>query len=159
MEEKRIGVMTQMSFSSGWFNTKTMNLFVTDQRLIFAFMTKEAKKETERRLNEKVKGKSFKDRLSIIATHGYQLPEYYHEASFETIINEHTNNFVIPLDEIASIKVKRPKTKDSQGFNKNDYFIIKTATKKYRLSPALKGYMEIFNSVLGDRAKVPKIIL
>ncbi len=158
MAEKRIGVLTQMS-CGGLFNIKQYNIFITDERLIFSFMSKEAKKETQKRLDEKVKGKSFKERLSIIASHGYVLPEQYHEMAIDDIANEHPNNIVILLEDVVKLSIKRPKAPDSKGFAKSDYFVLKTKDKKIKITPASKEDMKLFNTVLGDRAKIPRIIL
>ena len=158
MSEKKVQVLTQMNCGK-FFSMKQYNIFITDKRLIFSFMTKDDKKETERRLMEKVKGKSFKERLSIIASHGYQLPERYDTMAIEDLINEHTNNFFIPFEDIITIKIKRPKTKDSKGYVKKDYLVIKTEHKKLKVSPVTKDDLIMLHKIIGDQVKVPRIIL
>ena len=158
MEEKKIGVLIYVAAGT-LFNMKLFNIFVTDKRLLFSHITKEASKETERLLNEKVKGKSFKERLSIIASHRYELPERYETMSFEEIIQEHPINFAMDLNEIVNVKIKRPKTTDSKGWQNPDYMIINTHTKKYRVNSISKDDLITLNKVLGDKAKVPCIIL
>ena len=158
MTENKKQVLTQMSCAKG-FSVKQYNIFVTDQRFVFSFMTKADKKETERLLNEKVKGKSFKERLSIIANHGYQLPSRYHDMEADDILKENEKNFQINFDDLVEIKIKRPKTKDSQGFDKHDYLVIKTNQLKLKISPANKELLIKLQEIIGDKVKVPKIIL
>jgi hypothetical protein len=157
MDEKKVGVLIRVSAGT-FFNMKLYNIFVTDKRLLFSHITKSANKETEKRLDELVKGKSFKERLSIIANHKYELPERYETMTYEAILQEHENNFSIDLDDIIKVKVKRPKTTDSKGWHKDDYLIIKTNEKKLRVNTSSIEDLKVLNLVLGDRAKIPKII-
>ena len=158
MSEKKLEVMTQMNCGS-FFSMKQYNIFITDKRFIFSFMTKDDKKKTERRLNEKVKGKSFKERLSIIASHGYLLPERYEDMELDDLMNEHANNFEISYDQLISIKIKRPKTTDSKGYTKKDFLIIKTQDLKLKVSPVTKDELIRLQEIIGDKVKVPRIIL
>ncbi len=141
------------------FKMNRFNIFVTDKRLLFSHITKDANKETERLLSEKVKGKSFTERLSIISSHHYVVPERYETMSYEEILNEHPMNFELNLDDIVSVKIKRPKTTDTKGWQNPDYMIIQTNAKKYRVNSISKDDQVTLNKVLGDRAKVPRIIL
>ncbi len=158
MIEEKIGVITEI-VKKKFLSADTYNIFVTNQRLIFSCLTKDDKKETERRLNEKVKGKSFKERLMIIATHTYELPKRYDTMSIEEILEENFKNFQLAFDEIVKIKVKRPKTKDSNNQNKSDYLVFETTQDKFTVTPSSQHALNLLSQVLGDKAKIPKIIL
>ena len=158
MTEKKLEVMTHMNCGT-FFSMKLCNIFITDKRLIFSLITKDDKKETERRLEEKVKGKSFKERLSIIASHGYVLPDRYKDMAMDDLIDENPNNFQFSFEEIISIKIKRPKTTDSKGYTKKDYLIIKTKDKKLKVLPVTKDELIRLQEIIGDKVKVPRIIL
>lgn len=158
MVESKQLVLTQMNCIKG-FSVKQYNIFITDKRFVFSYMTKSDKKETERLLNEKVKGKSFKERLAIIATHGYELPNRYNDMEADDILREHEKNFEIKYDDLIQIKIKRPKTKDSQGYNKQDYLVIKTNQMKLKVSPVNKEVLIRLEEIIGERVKVPFIIL
>ncbi len=157
MNEVKLGVIEYIS-KQKFLIASPYNIFVTDKRLIFSYLTQEARKETERLLNEKVKGKSFKERLSIIMSHGYELPEKYNTMTFEEILNEHPKNFQLMFDQIIKIRVKRPKTKDSQNQIQPDYLVFQTTKETFKVTPSSEHALNLLNHVLGDKAKVPKII-
>ena len=158
MSEERIGVIKEV-VKKKLFSADTYNIFVTNQRLIFSCLTKNDKKETERRLNEKVKGKNFKERLEIISTHTYELPERYDKMSLDEILKENSKNFELGFDEIIKIKVKRPKTKDSNEQIKSDYLVFETTHDKFSITPSSQLALNLLNQVLGDKAKIPKLII
>lgn len=158
MSEEKLGVIKEV-VKKKFLSADTFNIFVSNQRLIFSCLTKEDKKETERRLNEKVKGKSFKERLEIIATHTYELPKRYEEMTLDEILKENSKNFELNFDEIVHIKVKRPKTKDSNEQNKSDYLVFKTTQDQFTITPSSQHTLNLLNQVLGDKAKIPKLIL
>ncbi|MDI6453797.1 hypothetical protein [Peloplasma aerotolerans] len=158
MIEEKVGVIKEI-VKKKFLSSDTYNIFVTNQRLIFSLLTKDDKKETERRLNEKVKGKSFKERLEIIATHTYELPNRYDKMSLAEILEENSKNFQLGFDEIVKIKVKRPKTKDSNEQIKSDYLVFETTQDKFTITPSSQHTLNLLNQVLGDKAKIPKLIL
>lgn len=157
-QERKLNVLSRMSCQKG-FSVNQYNIFVTDQLFVFSFVTKSDKKETEKLLNEKVKGKSFKERLSIIAYPGYELLSRYRSMEADEILNEHEKNFQIKFTDLVQIKIKRPKTKDSQGFNKSDYLLLKANQLKLKISPANKELIKDLQEMIGDKVKVPWIIL
>ena len=152
MPETKKGIITYCS-KIKFLIGQVYNIFITDERLIFSYLTKDAKKETERRLNEKVKGKSFKERLEIISHHTYEIPEKYETMSPDEILAEHPRNHAISLNEILEVTIKIPMTKDEKGWMKSGEFHVKTQHEKFKLSPVTESAMQLFKSVLKERAK------
>lgn len=152
MPETKMGVITYSS-KIKFLIGQVYNIFVTNERLIFSYISKDAKKETERRLNEKVAGKSFKERLEIISKHTYEIPEKYETMTPEEILVDHPKNHTISLEDIIEVKIKIPMTKDEKGWMKSGEFHVKTKHEKFLLSPVTESAMQLFKSVLKEREK------
>ncbi len=158
MEEKRLTVLTQKRCGT-MFHQKTYNLFITDANVYFVRITKQDYKEAQQAMDASLKGKSFNERLSLLATNRYALPPRYHTMSLKDMLEEHVDNFKVTYSDIQKIKIKRPKTRDSKGLAKDDYFVIQTTQKKHKVTPASKEELKRLQEILGDRVKVPFIIL
>lgn len=108
------------------FSRKTYNVFLTNAQLLFVRITKKDYKAAEKALNDKVAGKSFKERLSILASNHYDIPSRYHTMTLDEMLKEEPDNFSIPHKEVVKISVKRPKFRDNKGLSKQDYLVVKT---------------------------------
>ena len=128
------------------------NIFVSDDKLVFSFLTKDALKETDRRLNEKVKGKSFKERMEIITNHTYELPLKYHTMDLDEILSEHQKNFQLHVQDIHQISICYPKTKDTEN-RRHAFFKVSTSSGNFDIKPVTTEDINIFKEVFNDRVK------
>jgi len=135
-DEVLIGYMTERLLK-GLLKNKSFHVFVSNKRLIFVRYTAAMRKAFEKSLDDLVKGKSFKERLSIIANHTYELPDAYLEMSLDQLLLEHAENFSIDVNSIQSIKSRLPKMKPNDKTRPTPYTLtIKTTHKTYKLTPS-----------------------
>ena len=158
MSEEKKGIILNVA-KRKFLGAQMYNIFVTDKRLIFSRITKQDFKDHDKQLNDSVKGKSLKERLSLIANHRYELPKRYFDMSIDTIIQENPDNFELDFDDITHIKVKRPKSTDDKGRLQDRYFMFQTKTDKFKVGPAHDEYISLLNEVLGEKAKKPRFFL
>lgn len=128
------------------------NIFISDDMLVFSYLTKDALKETDRRLNEKVKGKSFTERMEIITNHTYELPDKYYAMDLDEILNEHPKNYQLQNHDIHLIRVSYPKTKDTEN-RRHAFFKVSTSSGNFDIKPVTTEDINIFREIFKGRMK------
>ena len=157
-KEVLVGYSLPRSVKLGFLKYKSYYVLITNKRLIFNRYTKAMRKAHEQSLNEKVKNQSFKERLSSIANHHVTLPSEYLTMDLESLAGLHEENFVLPLEQIKSVK-RRHRTVQKTGGSSGteEHLKIITQGKTYKIQPGYYDDMVPLNLVLGDKAKAKKM--
>ncbi len=104
--EKIMYIIQNVSIKEGLLRSPSYRVIVTNERLVFAKVTKEMVKEENQALKENLKGKGFKERVGVLMTSSQQAQERYQSMAVEEILRETEGNFAVPFTDIR--KVKRP---------------------------------------------------
>ena len=105
-DEKVLFIIPNVHQKEGFLKTQGYRLVLTNQRVIFAKVTKEMQKEEDKELKESLKGKSIKERMGTLMTGSKRVNEKYQAMSIDEILSETEGNFCLSNEDIR--KVKRP---------------------------------------------------
>jgi nucleoside diphosphate kinase len=118
----------------GFIKKTEYALIVLEDQIIFAKVTKQMRKEEQKKLYEELKGKSFKERMLAVMTENKRVYERYQGRDIQSIIHETPGNFMIRKSDI-----KKVKTSLGQMYDDNHQPIAKkvfviTENEKHHLS-------------------------
>ncbi len=134
--EKVVYIIPNLTYKKGMFKSASVNLVVTDKRLIVAHITKEMLKEARKEAGGFLRG----------ITSGFTLYKKYYEMEPEKILQETADNFSIPISEIKEIKLK---SGDSET-GKQDEIEVKWRQKDKFHASANSVNMREFKNKLKD---------
>lgn len=136
--ERVIEVLGNLTRVSGAFGTRQQmcSLILTDQRIVFAALTKEKVRELalQARTAAKQEGKGFLGRLGAGAQAYSTYHERYREMPPDTVLAETPGNFAIARADIQKIKFRVGMVDESR--NTPDSFTIKTKSEKLKFNVA-----------------------
>jgi hypothetical protein len=128
-----IGNLTEVAGFMG-VKSKTYTLVITDQRLIFARLTKERMNAivAQARDEAKAAGKGFFGQWGAQLGSSFNYHELYSQMTPEEALAETPDNYAIDRSTIVSVKYKTG-TMDENGASTPDRVIIKTASGKHKI--------------------------
>lgn len=127
-QERVICVVGKITLKTGVFSSDLYHLAVTEKRLIFARQTKEMQAADVQHAREQAKqqGKNLFGQIGAQISTGSS--EKYLAMAPELIMNEHPQNFSIPLEEITRINAYHADFED----NSPDMMEVITPARKWR---------------------------
>jgi len=153
--EPVLGIVPGVDYRKGLFSSKSYNLILTSQRIVFARLTSDMLKCASRRAKEQAKaqGKGFFGQWGASMGAHKALAERYHQMTVEEILREHGDNFFVLNQHVRKVNVKRRSSVDDEAMH--DEMTIHAADK---MRFTLKGTnaseaKKILKQVLGSVVK------
>lgn len=137
MEETVLGVVPHMKLKTGLFSSKEFTLVVTNQRVIFASLSKEMVKQAHQEAVEKSKAenKGYWERSMMGYAAVNQISAAYESMHPEEIIGEHPDNFFVPGQYIKKVTFKLGDNRMGESSNRGtDTMVITTHSEKLKLT-------------------------
>jgi hypothetical protein len=148
-----VGVIPAVDRRKGLFRSEPYTLVLTLQHLVFARLTSEMQRAAadEAKREAKAQGKGFFGQWGATMGSGKALAERYYQMPVEAILREHSDNFVVPVDQVRKVTF----TAGDMEYSKEDRMTIH-AGEKIKLD--LKGTSigeakKVLRQVLGKRVK------
>ena len=104
VNESLLGIITGAAKKIGIVKQKRYHIVVTDQRIVFAEITKAMVKEDQKKLVEETKGKGFMARMKIAMQANQIAAERFENMSIEEILQMSSENFAVHFSTVKKIK-------------------------------------------------------
>jgi hypothetical protein len=123
--EAVIGVIPNLL--TGGLRSRTYNLIVTSQRLIGAELTSKMIADEAQRIRQEAKaqGKGFLAVMGQTALAGVNYFKNYYDMPIANIVRENRDNWILPLDQVASCELEEGDEGDEDSGDTPDKLVIR----------------------------------
>lgn len=104
MNEPILQIVCNVYVKRNFFTRDAYRLVFTEEKILFSRITKELIKQEQRKLDEDLKGKSFKERAGAVFQSNQRVYDKYEVLSEKEILALSEGSFGLPYENILSIK-------------------------------------------------------
>jgi len=154
-DEPVLAVLPALERRKGLMGSQTFNLVMTPHRLIFARLTSQMLQAVSKRAKEaaKAEGKGFLGQWGAMFDANGRICEEYLTMPANEILASHADNFVIPVNQVRKVEVKRgwPGTADDSQPDPDKLVIYASRKQTFSLKGInVRQAKNILRSALGE---------